>query len=278
MTSRHYLAPLLSIAAVFACTLASADAKDTTKTALLMIYKSRDIAFVNKNIAGALTPYATDVVLINADGNQSKGVSTPREELSKLFAEDVAFSSPETQVTDFAAGKTSHEATLKVTRSFTLAAKSGQGKPVVVEEVVRDHWVEDKNGWHITQERRLTNSTLLELCSTALAGPAKNKIVGKWVGYLPSRSGTAAQMTMEFREDGTELQMIAAPRQTISLVANYTAKDNVLTETLVSGTKNGMVTPNAGQVQTLRYRFEGDTLLIGLTGAGDELRFTRQPE
>ena len=278
MPPRHYLAPLLSGVAIFACALAPVSANSSAKTALQTLYKARDAAFVNKNIAGTLVPYAAEVVVIGADGDQSKGAATQREDLSKLFAEDVVISSPQTQITDFTAGKTSREATVKVTRSFTLTAQSGPRKSAVVEDVVRDHWVEGRNGWHITQERRLIDLSFLELCSAALAGPAKNKIVGKWVGYLPSRSGTTAQMMLEFREDGTELQTIVAPRQNISLIATYTAKNNVLTETLVSGTKNGQATQNEGQVQTLHYRFDGDTLLVSLSGASDELRFTRQPE
>lgn len=277
MISLRSIALVLSATALSACISAPVSAKGSTKPLLQAIYNSRDTAFLNKNISGTLAPYTAEAVIIDANGNQVKGLAAQREDLAKLFASDAVFSSPETEIEEFVAGKTSREATVKVTRHITVTAKSGSGNSSVVEEVVRDHWVQNKEGWHITQERRLTQSPFLEMCSAAVAGPSKNKIVGKWVGYLPSRPGTTAQMSLEFKEDGTELQTIVAPRQNISLVANYVAKDNVLTETLVSGMKNGRAAQNAGQVQTFHYHFDGDTLLVNLGGASDELRFTRQP-
>lgn len=277
MTSRHCVALVLCVAA-FACTSAAAESKNSAKPSLQTIYTLRDAAFQSKDIPGTLAPYAADVVVIGGDGAQAKGLAAQREGLSKLFASDIAFSAPETQIEEFTLGKTDHEATVKVTHRLTVSAKSGQGSPAVVEEVVRDHWVKSGAGWRITQERRLTKSTLLELCSAAVAGPAANRILGKWTGFLPSRPGTTAQMTVEFKENGTELQTIVAPRQNISTAATYVTKNNVLTETLVSGTKNGQVIQNVGQMQTFYYRVTGNTLLIRLVGATDELRFTRQPE
>ena len=282
MTSRCSLTLLFSATALSLCLSSHAEARKGIKASLQAIYESRDKAFANKDVTVTLAPYAADVTIIDADGNQTKGVAAQRGDLSRLFAGDIIFSAPKTEIEDFAAGETSRDATVEAARHITISAKSaktGQVTYSVVEEKVRDHWVEGKNGWHITQERRLTPSTLLELCSAAAAGPQKNKIIGKWVGYLPSRPGTTAVMTVEFREDGTESQTIVAPRQNISLEATYTVKDNALTETLVSGTKNGVTSTTAGKVQVLHYRFDGDTLLISLTGSpSDELRFTRQPD
>ena len=274
-----------SIVALALCLPTYAAPKTNVKASLKAAYASRDVAFVKKDVKGALAPYNAEAVFISADGEQSTGIAEQRQDLSKLFASDTSFSSANTEITELVANTRGNEATTRAVRHIVLVAKSvtDQTSPVIVDETVRDHWVKGKFGWHVTQERRLTNSTLLELCQGSADAPAsdkpvKNSIVGKWVGNLPSRPGMTAQMTIEFREDGTELQTIVAPRQDISIHATYTAKDNVLTQTLVSGMKNGQATPNEGQVQTLHYEIDGDTLSISLSGASDTIRLTKQPD
>ena len=271
---------LLSAVTMPLCSAAVAADSSHIKSSLQSAYDSRDAAFMSKNIQGALAPYTADVVIISSDGAQEKGLAGQRRDLSQLFAGQSTFSSATTEIEEFIADKSSKEANTKSVRHLTVAAKpnSGQIPPSVIEEVVRDHWAIVKGGWHITRERRLTESTLLELCAAATNGSVKNSIVGKWVGSLPGRPGITATMYIEFKADGTELQTIIAPNQNISLQATYTAKNNVLTETLVSGMKNGRTTPNVGQVQTLNYQLNGDVLLISLGGSADAIHFTRQPE
>ena len=284
MTLRSLLVPSFSIVALALCLSTHAAPKTNVRASLKVTYASRDVAFVRKNVKGALAPYTAQTVFINADGEQSTGLAAQRQDLSKLFASDTSFSSATTEITEFVTNASGNEATMKAVRHIVLAAKPviDQTSPVVVNEAVRDHWMKGKSGWHITQERRLSDSTLLELCqgNTDAPGsdnPVKNSIVGIWVGNLPSRPGTTARMTVEFREDGTELETIVSPRQDISIQATYTAKNNVLTETLVSGMKNGRATPNAGQVQTLHYEIDEGTPSISLGGASDTIRLTKQP-
>jgi hypothetical protein len=285
MIFRSPVALLFSIATLSWGLSHQAEAKTNVEASLKTSYASRDAAFMKKDVKGTLTPYIAQAIFINSDGEQTKGMATQREGLSKLFASDTAFSSAKTEIQEFIANKNGKEATTKIVRHIAIEAKPGadQTQPTVVDESVRDHWVSGPTGWHITQERRLTDSSLLELClgtteATPADQPVKNSLVGTWVGSLPSRSGTPAQETVIFRADGTESQTIVAPRQNISIQATYTTKDNILTQTLVSGIKNGRVMPNAGQVQNLNYRIEGDTLFLTLGAGSDELQFTWQPD
>ena len=277
---------LLSSSAVLAlCLAAHADPQASARAALKASYASRDSASVKKDIKGSLTPYSTKTVFIDADGHRLIGLAAQRRTLSKLFASDASFSSADTEITEFVANTRGTEATTKALRHIALAAKSptDQISSGGVDEAVRDHWVKGKGGWRITQEHRLTAQTLLELCQGGSSDfapdkPVKNSIVGKWIGNLPSRPGTTARMTIELREDGTESQIIMAPRQIISIQATYITRDNLLTQTLVSGTKNGQDAPNAGQIQTLHYEIQGDTLLINSGAGSDTIRLTKQPD
>ncbi len=279
MVFRISIALLLSTATVSFCSMAFAADTGHIESSLQSAYDSRDAAFVSKNVKVALAPYASDVVIISSDGEQARGLAGQRRDLSKIFASNSNFSSAATEIEEFVADKGGKEANTKSVRHIIVEAKASTGRstPSVVEEVVRDHWAIGKNGWHITRERRLTEASLLELCAAA-DGLVKKGIVGKWVGSLPGRPGTTATMYVEFKSDGTESQTIIAPNQNISLQATYTAKGNVLTETLVSGMKNGRAASNAGQVQALNYQLNGDVLLISLGGSADTIRFTRQPE
>ncbi len=274
MISRSHKAILLSFTIASLCVSAQADTKQNIKSSLQALYTSRDAAFVNKDAKGTLSPYASNVVIIGPDGEQFQGLASQQESLSKLFATGRAFTSASTEMTELVADKTGHEVTTKVTHHIMVDASSAQGGPSTADEVVRDHWVHAKNGWQITQERRLTKQTLLEL----LSPPAQNKIVGKWVGYIPSASGQSTQFLVEFKADGTELQTITDTRQNISIKATYTAQDGLLTQTEVSAIKNGRVASGDGKTQRFHYRFEGDTFLLSLPGSSTELRFTRQSE
>lgn len=281
MISRDYVVFAFSAAVLSACLSAQVSAKSAPKISLQAIYNSRDAAFENENSAGALAPYAADVIIINTDGTQSRGVAAQREELGKLFTSGIALSAPDTELEEFTLDKAGHEATVKAVRHLTVTSKSavlGVLPSTVVEETVRDHWVEGKDGWHITQERRLTPSTLLALCSDAAAGPTSNKIVGKWVGYIPSSTGVQALMTMRFRENGMEAETVVSSRQNISQESTYIADNNVLTETLTRGMENGQALHNAGDVKTIRYRFDNGQLLLIMPGTTTELHFARQPE
>jgi len=285
MTLNPTRALSVSFALLALCLPTHAAPTTNVKASLKAAYATRDAAFVRKDVKGSLAPYNAQVVFVSADGEQSTGLAEQRQDLSELFATRTTFASAKTEVTELVANAGGTEATAKVVRHIALAAKpaTAQSGPTAVDEIVRDHWVKGRSGWQITQERRLTSLTLLQLCEGGPGAPApdklaKNSIVGRWVGNLPSRPGTTAQMTIEFKEDGTELQTIAAPRQNITIEATYTAKNNVLTQTLVSGTKNGQIVSNAGQVQTLHYELDGDTLSITAVGEAAAIRLTRQSE
>lgn len=277
---------LSSSAAVLAlCLVAHADPQASARAALRVSYASRDSAFMKKDIKGSLSPYNSKTVFIDADGKRLIGLAAQRRTLSKFFASNASFSSADTEITEFIANTRGTEATTKALRHIALTAKplTGQTNLRGVDEAVHDHWVKGKDGWRVTRERRLTAQTLLELCQggssdAVLEKPVKNSIVGKWIGNLPSRPGTTARTTAEFREDGTESQTIMAPRQIISIQATYTAKGRLPTQTLVSGTKNGQDAPNEGQVQILHYEIQGDTLLISSGAGSDTIRLTKQPD
>ncbi len=274
MISRSHKAILLSFAVGSLCVSAQAETKQNIKSSLQALYTFRDAAFVNKDTKGTLSPYASNVVIISPDEEQSKGLASQQKSLTKLFASGRKFTAASTEITELVANKTGREVTTEVTRHITVDAASAPGNPSTADEVVRDHWVHANTGWQITQERRLTKETLLEL----LSPPSQNKIVGKWVGYIPSASGQPTQFLVEFKADGTETQAITDARQNISINATYIAQDGVLTETEVSAIKNGRVAPGGGGVQRLHYRFDGDAFLLSLPGASTELRFTKQSE
>ena len=257
------------------------DAKTDSQTALAAIYASRDTALRNKDVAGALAGYSPTVLIYDAEGNPSTGTAGLREDLTRLFGSGLPWSSPATTLEEFTTDKTGKEATVKAVRRLTVTSKVaglGVSQTAIVEEAVRDHWVSGPNGWRITQERRLTPATLYTLCSDAAAPPMSTRIVGKWAGYVPSDTGVQALMTMRFRENGLEAETLVSPRQNISRESSYTANNNVLTETMTRGIENGQVQHIDGDVKTIRYRFDGDTLLLTLPNMTSELRFSRQPD
>ena len=83
---------------------------------------------------------------------------------------------------------------------------------------------------------------------------------------------------MRFRENGLEAETQVSPRQNISRESTYTADNGVLTETMTRGIENGQVLHIDGDVKTIRYRFDGDLLLLTLPNTASELRFARQPD
>ncbi len=281
MISRHSLTLLLSIPVLSHCFSVPAHAKASPEAALTAIYAARDAAFRGKDVAGALAGYSPSVLIYDAQGNPSTGTAGPRADLTKLFGSGIAWSSPLTTLDEFTSDKTGKEATVKAVRHLTVSSKVaglGVSQTATVEEAVRDHWVNGTTGWRITQERRLTPSTLYALCFDAVAAPTSNKIVGKWAGYVPSDTGVQALMTMRFRENGLEAETLVSTRQNISRESNYTADNAVLTETMTRGIENGQVLHIAGDVKTIHYRFEEGMLLLILPGTTNELRFTRQPD
>ena len=257
------------------------DAKTDPQTALAAIYSARDAALRNKDVAGALAGYSPTVLIYDTEGSSSNGTAGLREDLTKLFGSGIPWSAPATTLEEFTTDKTGKEATVKAVRRLTITSKVaglGVSQATTVEEAVRDHWVNGPAGWRITQERRLTPATLYTLCSDAAAPPMSSRIVGKWAGYVPSDTGVQALMTMRFRENGLEAETLVSPRQNISRESSYTANNNVLTETMTRGIENGQVLHIDGDVKTIRYRFDGDTLLLTLPNMTSELRFSRQPD
>ena len=225
--------------------------------------------------------YSANVLIYDAEGNPASGTAGPREDLTKLFGSGIPWSSPLTTLEEFTTDKTGKEATVKAVRRLTVTSKVaglGVSQKTTVEEAVRDHWVSGAGGWRITQERRLTPATLYTLCSDAAAAPTSNKIVGKWAGYVPSDTGVQALLTIRFRENGLEAETQVSPRQKISRESTYVADNGVLTETMTRGIENGQVLHIDGDVKTIRYRFDGDALLLTLPNTTSELRFTHQPD
>ena len=279
MISRRF-SLFASLATVSFCS-PHADAKADPQTVLAAVYAARDAALRHKDVAGALAGYSPNVLIYDAAGNPSTGTDGPREDLTKLVGSGIAWSSPTTPLDEFTADKTGKEATVKAVRRLTVTSKVaglGVAQTATVEEAVRDHWVSGPNGWRITQERRLTSATLYSLCADAAAPPMSNRIIGKWAGYVPSDTGVQALLTMRFRENGSEAETQVSPRQNISRESTYTADSGVLTETMTRGIENGQVLHIDGDVKTIRYRFDGDMLLLTLPNTTGELRFTRQPD
>ena len=280
MISRRPFSLLVPFALLSLCP-PPVQAKPDAQASVAAIYAARDTAFRSKNVAGALAGYSPTVLIYDADGNPSSGTAGPREDLSKLFGSGIPWSSPLTTLEEFTPDKTGKEATVKAVRRLTVSSQVaglGVSQTATVEEAVRDHWVNGAGGWRITQERRLTPGTLYALCSDAVAAPTSNKIIGKWAGYVPSDTGVQALMTIRFRENGLEAETQVSPRQNISRESNYVAANGVLTETMTRGIENGQVLHVAGDVKTIRYRFDGGLLLLVLPGTTTELRFTRQPD
>lgn len=281
MVSRHPRFFSLSIPVLSFCLLTPGHARPNAQESLTAIYASRDAAFARKDVAGSLAGYSPKVLIYDADGSPSKGTAGLREDLTKLFGSGIAWSSPLTTLEEFTADKTGKEATVKAVRHLTVksqVAGLGVSQTAVIEEPVRDHWVNGAGGWQITQERRLASSTLYGLASDAVAAPTSNTIVGKWAGYVPSTMGVQALMTMRFRENGHEAETLVSSRQNISRESNYVADNNVLTETMTRGIENGQVLHIDGDVKTIHYRFDNGLLLLTLPGTTTELRFTRQPD
>ncbi len=281
MISRRPFSLLFPVSLLSFFCLIQARAKPDPQTSLAAIYAARDAAFRSKDVAGALAGYSPNVLIYDAEGNPSNGTAGPREDLTKLFGSGIAWSAPTTTLDEFSTDKTGKEATVKAVRRLTVTSKVaglGVSQTATVEEAVRDHWVSGAGGWRITQERRLTPTTLYTLCSDAAAAPTASKIVGKWAGYVPSETGVQALMTMRFRENGLEAETLVSPRQNISRESTYTADNGVLTETMTRGIENGQVLHIDGDVKTIRYRFDGDLLLLTLPNTTTALRFSRQPD
>lgn len=284
MTSRRFFSASFSFLALFLGVFLRqpATAAGSPQTAVQAAYTARDDAFRRRDIAGTLALYSPEVLIYDTDGAGSSGTAGLRADLSKLFAGSIAWSSPQTTLGEFTADKSGKEATVKAVRHLTVTSKTpalGGVQTLVVEETVRDHWVSGKTGWRITQERRLSPSSLLAQCSEAASGPAGSGIVGLWSGYVPTPLGVRALMTLRFRENGLEAQTLVSSRQKISIEATYTTDGDHLTETLTRGMENGQAMHNDGIVHTLKYRVESnDTLYLVLPGADSESRFSRQPE
>jgi hypothetical protein len=100
------------------------------------------------------------------------------------------------------------------------------------------------------------------LIATLAACGSKNSLTGTWRGDLPAAPGTTAQMTVEFKPDGSLTQTILAAGQTIHLNAGYTARNGQINQTFRDATINGVPTKPKFMASTLNYKVDGDTLTL----------------
>jgi hypothetical protein len=103
----------------------------------------------------------------------------------------------------------------------------------------------------------------------------KNSVVGTWQGSLPAGANQTARMTIVFNPDGTEVQTIQAPGQTIRIDMKYTAKDGTLTQTFERAMINGRAQQAKVNNASFVYKVEGDTLTLSQKGVSSNLVLTR---
>ncbi len=119
------------------------------------------------------------------------------------------------------------------------------------------------NGPHVNAHRfQLAMAiVLLASMSTSYGCRKNNGIIGTWRTEQPGPRG-ATVITIEFRPDGKEIQRIEAGGRVVEIKATYRKTEHIITHTLETASRDGVVINRPPQTVSYEYKLEGDRLSL----------------
>lgn len=277
MTRRLLTLVLLLIYPARLLVPAHADAAADARAAIQSALDHGDDAFVHKNIDGVLVNIAPDYVDVGE--GKAYTLADERKVLTALFlvAKDLT---AKTTITDFAMlGHDAQVTTDSVSSIVLLDTKTLGDVRHTIHSTNRDFWVHKDGLWLEKRSRTLTHEeTETPLVADTDTGAAAS-LVGKLAASVPDAHGKLGQWTMVFGADGTASQTIYyADGEMMTAQLTYTAKDHVLSQTVIKGTLNGQAAQGNNIKRYINYKVSGDTLSLSLPSFRLPITLTRVKE